>query len=95
MFLYLLPRPLTWTEERGEGLNRSKRIHLRFSTCTMTELPSGVREPVGLFMQDMVLFGNKLQGSVPPEQLQAERSRILHCFKLAEDIRQLCQDTTA
>ncbi|KAM9500729.1 biliverdin reductase A [Clarias gariepinus] len=86
-------KPLTWTEERAEGLSRGKRIHLRFSTSTMTELPPGTREPVGLFMQDMVLFGSKLQGSVPPEQLQAERSRILHCFKLAEDIRRLCQDT--
>ncbi|KAB5579815.1 hypothetical protein PHYPO_G00199270 [Pangasianodon hypophthalmus] len=88
-------KPLTWTEERAEGLSRGKRIHLRFSTCTVTELPAGVQEPVGIFMQDMVLFGSKLQGTVPPEQLQAERSRILHCFKLAEDIRRLCQDTTA
>ncbi|XP_060785402.1 biliverdin reductase A [Neoarius graeffei] len=88
-------KPLTWTEERADGLSRAKRIHLRFSTCTMTELPAGVQEPVGLFMQDMVMFGNKLQGSVPPEQLQAERRRILHCFKLAEDIRRLCQDATA
>ncbi|TSS97514.1 Biliverdin reductase A [Bagarius yarrelli] len=88
-------KPLTWTEERAEGLSRGKRIHLRFSSCTVTELPTGVREPVGLFMQDTVLFGMKLQGTVPPEQLQAERSRILHCSKLAEEIRRLCQDTTA
>ncbi|XP_027004375.2 biliverdin reductase A isoform X1 [Tachysurus fulvidraco] len=88
-------KPLTWTEERAEGLSRGKHIHLRFSTCTMTEFPVGVQEPVGLFMQDTVLFGSKLQGSVPPEQLQAERSRILHCFELAEEIRTHCQGTTA
>lgn len=87
-------RPLTWTEERAEGLSRGKRIHLRFTTCTLTELPSGVQEPVGIFMQDLVLFGSKLQGTIPAEQLQAERNRILHCFKLAEDIRTLCQDNT-
>ncbi|XP_060729855.1 biliverdin reductase A [Tachysurus vachellii] len=88
-------KPVTWTEERAEGLSRGKHIHLRFSTCTMTELPVGVQEPVGLFMQDTVLFGSKLQGSVPPEQLQTEMSRILHCFKLAEEIRRHCQDTKA
>ncbi|XP_053537104.1 biliverdin reductase A isoform X1 [Ictalurus punctatus] len=87
-------KPLTWTEERAEGLSRGKRIHLRFTTCTLTELPSGVQEPVGIFMQDLVLFGSKLQGTIPAEQLQAERNRILHCFKLAEDIRTLCQDNT-
>lgn len=95
IFFILLHRPLTWTEERAEGLSRSKCINLRFSTCTITEMPSGVQEPVGIFMQDMLLFASKLQGTMPPERLQAEWSRILHCFKLAEDIRRLCQDTMA
>ncbi|KAK3567879.1 hypothetical protein QTP86_027326 [Hemibagrus guttatus] len=88
-------KPLTWIEEHAEGLTRGRSIHLRFSTCTMTELPVGIQEPVGLFMQDMVLFGSKLQGSMPPEQLQAETRRILHCLKLAEEIRKLRQGTTA
>ncbi|XP_062848987.1 biliverdin reductase A [Trichomycterus rosablanca] len=88
-------KPLTWTEERAEGLGRTKRIHLRFTTCTVTELPVGVREPVGLFMQDMVHFGRKGQGAVPVEELQAEKRRILHCLKLADCIRQLCQGSAA
>ncbi|KAI4886272.1 hypothetical protein NFI96_010601, partial [Prochilodus magdalenae] len=92
-FLTQDQRPLTWIEERGEGMGRGKRIHLRFDSCTMTELPEGQKESVGLFMQDMVLFGRKLQGHVSPEQLQAEQSRILHCLQLAEKIRQLCQST--
>ncbi|KAI5103864.1 biliverdin reductase A, partial [Silurus meridionalis] len=94
MTVHLLTReqkPLTWTEERAEGLSRAKRINLRFSTGMITAMPSGVPEPVGLFMQDLVLFGKKMQGAVPPDQLQAERNRILHCFKLADDIRRLCQ----
>ncbi|XP_026876836.2 LOW QUALITY PROTEIN: biliverdin reductase A [Electrophorus electricus] len=89
-FLTKDQKPLTWVEERGEGLGRAKRVHLRFDSCTVTELPAGQREPVGLFMQDLVLFGRKLQGDVPPEELQAERVRILHCLRLADGIRQLC-----
>lgn len=88
-------RPLTWMEERAEGLGRTKRIHLRFTTCTISELPAGVREPVGLFMQDLVRFGHKLQGAVPTEELGAEKRRILHCLELAERIREMCQDRAA
>ncbi|KAG9273761.1 biliverdin reductase A [Astyanax mexicanus] len=94
-FLTKDQKPLSWIEERGPGLGRTKRINLRFDSCTLTELPAGQREAVGLFMQDMVLFGRKLQGDVPPEELQAEQRRILHCLQLAENIRQLCQSTAA
>ncbi|XP_076829783.1 biliverdin reductase A [Brachyhypopomus gauderio] len=89
-FLTKDQKPLTWIEERAEGLGRGKRVHLRFDSCTVTELPAGQRGAVGLFMQDLVLFGRKLQGDVPPGELQAERARILHCLKLADSIRQMC-----
>ncbi|XP_072544414.1 biliverdin reductase A [Salminus brasiliensis] len=94
-FLTKDQKPLTWIEERSQGMGRGKRIHLRFDSCTLTELPTGTREPVGLFMQDLILFARKLQGDVPQEELQAERRRILHCLQLAENIRQLCQSAAA
>uniref|UniRef100_A0A8C1ZIC7 Biliverdin reductase A n=1 Tax=Cyprinus carpio TaxID=7962 RepID=A0A8C1ZIC7_CYPCA len=75
-------KPLTWIEERGPGLGRAKHIHLHFQDASITELPAGQREPVGLFMQDLVLFGRKLQGEVSAAELQEERSRILHCLQL-------------
>ncbi|KAL7876501.1 hypothetical protein AOLI_G00114640 [Acnodon oligacanthus] len=94
-FLTKDQKPLTWVEERSVGMGRAKHIHLRFDSCTLTELPAGQREPVGLFMQDLVLFGRKLLGEVPTEELQAERSRILHCLQLAENIQQFCRSTAA
>ncbi|KAG9355980.1 hypothetical protein JZ751_000824 [Albula glossodonta] len=86
-------RPLTWIEERGPGLSRAKNINFRFDTCTMEQLPIVPREPVGLFMQDLNLFAQKLLGQVPPTQLQAERRRILHCLELADRIQQLSQES--
>ncbi|XP_030631216.1 biliverdin reductase A [Chanos chanos] len=94
-FLTKDQKPLTWTEERAPGLARGKRVNFRFDSCTMTELPEGQREPVGLFMQDLVLFGRKLLGQVPSEEHQAERRRILHCMELADRIRQLSEGTQA
>ncbi|XP_057190617.1 biliverdin reductase A [Triplophysa rosa] len=88
-------KPLTWMEERGPGLGRAKHVNFRFQDVTITELPAGRREPVGLFMQDMVLFGQKLQGDVPAEELQAEKNRILHCLELADRIRQLSESRQA
>ncbi|KAG7488661.1 hypothetical protein MATL_G00036310 [Megalops atlanticus] len=90
-FLTQEQRQLTWIEERGPGLGRMKNINFRFDSCTMDRLPEAPREPVGLFMQDLNLFGQKLLGQVPPEQLQAERRRVLHCLQLADRIQQLCQ----
>ncbi|KAG1924505.1 biliverdin reductase A, partial [Pimephales promelas] len=81
--------PLTWIEERGPGLGRVKRIDLHFTDGVISELPAGQREPVGLFMQDLVLFARKLQGDVSAAELQAERSRILHCLELADRMQQL------
>uniref|UniRef100_A0A9J7X554 Biliverdin reductase A n=2 Tax=Cyprinus carpio TaxID=7962 RepID=A0A9J7X554_CYPCA len=98
MTAHLLTRqqkPLTWIEERGPGLGRAKHIHLRFQDTNITELPAGQREPVGLFMQDLVLFGRKLQGEVSAAELQEERSRILHCLQLADRIQQLSEHTQA
>ncbi|XP_062337688.1 biliverdin reductase A [Osmerus eperlanus] len=82
-------RPLTWVEERGPGLPRVKNVNFRFDTCQVTELPPAPREPVGIFMQDMVLFAGKLLGQVPPEQLEAETRRVLHCLELADCIHEL------
>lgn len=86
-----LYRSITWVEERGPNLPRVKNINFRFDSCSMTELPSGPREPVGLFMQDLVLFGQKLSGQLPPAQIQAEQKRVLHCLQLADRIQQLSQ----
>lgn len=86
-------RPITWVEERGPNLPRVKNINFRFDSCSMTELPNAPREPVGLFMQDLVLFGQKLLGQLPPAQLQAEQKRVLHCLQLAERIQQLSKTT--
>ncbi|XP_066536691.1 biliverdin reductase A isoform X2 [Hoplias malabaricus] len=92
-FLTKDQKPLTWIEERGEGLGRAKHIHFRFDSCVLTELPAGQKEPIGLFMQDQLLFGRKLQGDVPPQELEAERNRILHCLQLADNIQRFCQNT--
>ncbi len=88
-------RPLTWIEERGPGLGRAKHIHFRFQDASITKLPAGQREPVGLFMQDLLLFGRKLQGEVSAAELQEEKSRILHCLQLADRIQQLSENTPA
>ncbi|XP_051267765.1 biliverdin reductase A [Dicentrarchus labrax] len=84
-------RPLTWIEERGPGLPRAKNINFVFDSGTLTEIPPAPRGAVGLFMQDLILFSAKVVGQVSPDELQKEKSRILHCSKLAERIQQLCQ----
>lgn len=84
-------KPLTWIEERQPGLPRGKKINFQFDSCAMTELPPAPRGAVGLFMQDLVLFSDKLAGRASPEELQKEKSRILHCLEVAEKIQQVCQ----
>lgn len=84
-------RPLTWVEERGPGLPRTKHVNFRFDSCQVTELPPAAKEPVGLFMQDLVMFAEKVLGQVPPERVEVERRRILFCLKLADRIHQLSQ----
>ncbi|XP_070775546.1 biliverdin reductase A [Enoplosus armatus] len=84
-------RPLTWIEERGLGLPRAKNIDFRFDSCNLTQIPPAPRGAVGLFMQDLIHFSTKLAGQVSPEELQREKTRILHCLKLAERIQELCQ----
>ncbi|XP_072296699.1 biliverdin reductase A [Eucyclogobius newberryi] len=86
-------RPLTWIEERGPGLPRAKNVHFKFDSFTLTEVPAPAsRGAVGLFMQDLVLFGAKLEGHVPRATLQTEKTRILHCLSLAQRIQDLCQE---
>nr|XP_023682070.1 biliverdin reductase A [Paramormyrops kingsleyae] len=84
-------RPLTWIEERGPGLRRSKAISFRLACGTVDRLPEAPRDAVGLFAQDLCIFGQKLLGQVPDEALSAERRRILHCLQLAERIQQLAK----
>lgn len=84
-------RPLTWIEERGPNLPRAKHINFKFDTCSLTQYPSKPRGAVGLFMQDLIHFSAKLTNQVNQEELQREKQRILHCLKLAERIKQLCQ----
>ncbi|XP_058870444.1 biliverdin reductase A isoform X2 [Acipenser ruthenus] len=90
-FLTKEKRPLTWIEERAPGLGRVKNINFRFDSGTLDHIPSAPKEPVGIFMQDLNWFGEKLLGQVLSEQLQAERRRILHCLELADKIKELCQ----
>ncbi|KAJ0059267.1 hypothetical protein NL108_012690 [Boleophthalmus pectinirostris] len=85
-------RPLTWIEERGPGLPRAKKINFKFESFALTELsPPASRGAVGLFMQDLVLFGAKLTGQVSAEELQTEKRRVQHCLNLAQTIQDLCQ----
>ncbi|XP_056149149.1 biliverdin reductase A [Lampris incognitus] len=84
-------KPLTWIEERGPGLPRDKKISFHFDSGIMTQIPPVPREPVPLFMQDLMLFSRKLEGRVSPEELLRERRRILHCIELAERIQHLCK----
>ncbi|XP_061111488.1 biliverdin reductase A [Conger conger] len=84
-------RPLTWIEERAPGLRRVKRISFRLDEGLVDELPAAPPGGPGLFMQDLWLFAQKLQGLVPAAQLQAERRRVLHCLELAERIQNLAQ----
>lgn len=83
-------RPLTWIEERGPGLSRAKKVNFCFDSCTVTEIPPVPRGHVGLFMQDLIRFSAKLGGQVSQEELQREKSRILHCLQLADKIQELC-----
>nr|XP_046264823.1 biliverdin reductase A isoform X2 [Scatophagus argus] len=84
-------RPLTWIEERGPDLPRGKNINFHFDSCTLTQIPHAPKGAVGLFKQDLIHFSAKLAGQVSPEKLDREKTRILHCLKLAERIQQLCQ----
>ncbi|KAJ8336412.1 hypothetical protein SKAU_G00376320 [Synaphobranchus kaupii] len=84
-------RPLTWIEEHGPGLGRVKTISFRLDSGVVDQLPAVPQEPVGLFMQDLNLFAQKLLGQVPSAQLQAERRRVLHCLELAQRIQELAQ----
>lgn len=85
-------RPVTWIEERGPGLPRAKNINFRFDSFTLTEVPPPAsRGAVGLFMQDLVSFAAKLSGQVPPEEMEREKRRVLHCLSLAQRIQDLCQ----
>ncbi|XP_043937385.1 biliverdin reductase A [Protopterus annectens] len=84
-------RPLTWIEERAPGLKRAKQINFQFESCTIDHLPRVPGAPVGLFMQDLNLFAEKLLGWVSTKQLAAEKRRILHCLSLADQIREFCK----
>ncbi|XP_076601059.1 biliverdin reductase A isoform X2 [Chaetodon auriga] len=84
-------KPLRWIEERGPGLPRGRNINFHFDSCTLTQIPSVPKGAVGLFMQDLTHFSAKLVGQVSSKELQKEKIRILHCLKLAERIKQLCQ----
>ncbi|XP_037314910.1 biliverdin reductase A [Pungitius pungitius] len=82
-------RPLTWIEERGPSLPRTKNINFHFETYTLTQIPAAPRGDVGLFMQDLIHFSAKLTGQVSAEELHKEKTRVLHCLELAERIQQL------
>ncbi|XP_061746351.1 biliverdin reductase A [Nerophis ophidion] len=85
---------LTWTEERGPGLPRAKKIHFDFEGGSLTQIPPAAKGGAGLFMQDLLHFSSKLTGQVSPGELHAEKTRILHCLVLAERIQHLCQGSS-
>ncbi|XP_078544466.1 biliverdin reductase A-like isoform X2 [Lissotriton helveticus] len=91
-FLTLNNRPLTWIEERAPGLRRGKQINFCFESGTLDKLPDAPRAAVGIFMQDQNLFAKKLMGQVSREELATEKWRILRCLKLADEIKQLCEN---
>ncbi|XP_026558067.1 biliverdin reductase A isoform X1 [Pseudonaja textilis] len=84
-------RPLTWIEERGPGMKRDKKINFCFKNGCLECLPEAPRSPVGLFMQDLIIFAKKLLGQIPKEELTAEKKRILLCLSLAEEIQMHCE----
>ncbi|XP_061784686.2 biliverdin reductase A [Nerophis lumbriciformis] len=87
-------KALTWTEERGPGLPRAKKIHFDFEGGSLTQIPPSAKGAAGLFMQDLVRFSSKLTGQVSPGEVHAEKSRILHCLVLAERIHHLCHGSS-
>ncbi|XP_032091497.1 biliverdin reductase A isoform X2 [Thamnophis elegans] len=84
-------RPLTWIEERAPGMKREKKINFCFKSGCLECLPVAPRSPVGLFMQDLIIFAKKLLGQIPKEELIAEKRRILLCLSLAEEIQMHCE----
>ncbi|XP_078394701.1 biliverdin reductase A isoform X2 [Cetorhinus maximus] len=82
-------RPLIWIEERGPGLKRKKRINFQFKSDTLDHIPEVPNSHVGLFMQDLNLFAQKLAGQTLTEP--SEKNRILHCLGLADEIRAFCE----
>ncbi|KAK5599120.1 hypothetical protein CRENBAI_025847 [Crenichthys baileyi] len=55
-------RPLTWVEERQDGLLRTKKVNFVFDDFAVTQIPSAPKGTVGLFMQDLIHFSAKLSG---------------------------------
>ncbi|XP_048462985.1 biliverdin reductase A isoform X6 [Rhincodon typus] len=88
-FLTKNSRPLIWTEERGPELKRKKQINFQFKSDTLDHLPEAPNTRVGLFMQDLNLFAQKLAGQTPTEL--SEKNRLLHCLDLADEIRIFCE----
>ncbi|GCC22547.1 hypothetical protein chiPu_0000935, partial [Chiloscyllium punctatum] len=88
-FLTKSSRPLVWTEERGSELKRKKEIHFRFKSDTLDHFPEAPNSHVGVFMQDLNLFAQKLAGQTCTEL--SEKNRILHCLDLADKIRIFCE----
>ncbi|XP_038653726.1 biliverdin reductase A isoform X3 [Scyliorhinus canicula] len=82
-------RPLIWIEERGPGLKRKKSVNFQFKSDTVDHIPAVPNNPVGLFMQDLSLFAQKLAEQRPTEP--SEKNRIMHCLGLADQIRVFCE----
>ncbi|XP_048367517.1 biliverdin reductase A [Sphaerodactylus townsendi] len=86
-------RPLTWIEERAPGMKRNKTINFCFKSGCLESFPEAPRGSVGLFMQDLIFFAQKLLGHVSKEELAAEKRRILRCLDLADEIQAHCERT--
>lgn len=80
---------LSWIEEKGPGLKRSRYLNFQFTSGSLEEVPSvGVNKDI--FLKDQDIFIQKLLGQVSAEDLAAEKKRIMHCLGLASDIQKLC-----
>ncbi|MEQ2206356.1 hypothetical protein XENOCAPTIV_028345 [Xenoophorus captivus] len=60
--VYCRHTPLTWVEERQDGLLRTKKVNFVFDDFAVTQIPSAPKGTVGLFMQDLIHFSAKLSG---------------------------------
>ncbi|KAM8763574.1 biliverdin reductase A [Rhynchonycteris naso] len=81
--------PLTWIEEKGPGLKRNRHLSFHFKSGSLENMPN-VGTNKNIFLKDQNIFVQKLLGQFSEMELAAEKKRILHCLRLAEEIQKRC-----
>ncbi|XP_016046220.1 biliverdin reductase A isoform X1 [Erinaceus europaeus] len=82
-------RPLTWIEEKGQGLKRNRYLSFHFKSGALENMPNvGINK--NILLKDQNIFVQKLLGQFSEKELAAEKKRILHCLGLAEEIQKNC-----